>query len=218
MGDAPEVKETAQQRAFAQIAAQRMADYRQRWLPLQRTLIRDVQQMGRADSAERKEASGKAATDSAIRFGEAKGALEGALSSSTGGPASGKFKLSSAGLGDDEATSRGLGMAASDAAIDDAYTQGLASIAAMGRGESAGAVQGMGDIAQMSGRQAAMDAQMSLERRAGQRQLAGQALGLGAAYLSQPRAPGGIGATNDFGGVTPQNAVDQWTRYGTSGD
>jgi hypothetical protein len=189
MGDAPEVRETSQQRAFAEIAAKRFADFRQRWLPLQRQLMADVQDMGRADSAERREAAGDVAADTAVQFAQAKGALEGALSESGAGAGSGKFKTAVAGMGDDEATSKGLGMAAADSAIDDAYLQGLSQIASMGRGQSGSAVRGMGDVAAMSGRQAQQDAQFSLADRAGRMQQFGQLAGAGLAAAMQPGAP-----------------------------
>lgn len=189
MGDAPEVKESSQERAFAEIAAKRFADYRQRWLPLQRQLIESTQAMGRAGSNERVEAAGDAAIDTAVQFAQAKGALEGAMTSSGAGTGSGKFKTAVAGMGTDEATSKGLGMAAADQAIDDAYVQGLTQIAAMGRGQSGGAVRGMSDIAQMSGRQAQQDAEFSLADRAGRMQQIGQLAGVGLnAAFSQPSA------------------------------
>lgn len=219
MGDAPEVKETSQQRAFAELAAKRFADYRQRWLPLQRQLMSDVQEMGRADSTERVEAAGKAAADTSIRFGEAKGKLESSMTSGGAGPGSGKFKMAQAGLATDEATSKGLGMAAADSAIDDAYLQGLASIAAMGRGQSGQAVQGMGNVASMSGRQAAQDAEMALQGRMGRAQMYGQLAGAGlsAALAPGAQAPGFTG-TNDFQGVNPSNNYQTWLQYGSSGD
>lgn len=219
MGDAPEVRESSQQRAFAELAAKRFADYRQRWLPLQRQLMSDVQDMGRADSAERVEAAGKAAADTSIRFGEAKGKLESALTGSGAGPGSGKFKMAQAGLATDEAASKGLGMAAADSAIDDAYLQGLASIASMGRGQSGQAVQGMGNVASMSGRQAAQDAEMALQSRMGRAQMYGQLAGAGlsAALTPGAQAPGFTG-TNDFQGVTPSNNYQTWLQYGSSGD
>jgi hypothetical protein len=179
MGDAPEAKETPQQRAAAETAMAAMKDYRARWLPLQRQLAEDVRGMGSPDSAERRQAAGKATTDSAIRFGEAKGQVEGGLTAAGAGAGSGKFKAAVAGMGNDEATSRGLGMVAADQAIDDAYLQGLGQIAAMGKGERGGALQGMGDIARMSGQQAAQDAQLSGQRRAGNAQMVGQLAGFG---------------------------------------
>jgi hypothetical protein len=189
-----EPKETPQQRAFAEVAKAQMADYRKRWLPLQRKLAEDVKDAGAVDSFERRQAAGKAATDSAIRFGEAKGKVESVLSDA-GGAASSKFKLGVTGLGQDEAQSRGMGMVATDQAIDDSYLEGLGMIAAMGRGERQGALQGMGDVAAMSGRAAAQDAELAAQRRAGNAQLVGQVAGFGLA-----------GGFNGLGGRAPSMA------------
>lgn len=178
---ADDPKETPQQRAFAEVAMAQMADYRKRWLPLQRQLAEDVKSAGKADSFERRQAAGKVATDNAVRFGEAKGAVESAMTGAGAGPGSSKFKLGVTGMGQDEAQSRGLGFVAADQAIDDAYLEGLGAIAAMGKGERTGAVRGMGDIAAMSGRQAAQDAEMAASKRAGNAQLVGQVAGFGMA-------------------------------------
>lgn len=214
--DQGQIEETPQQRAFAEIAAARMADYRQRWLPLQRELVADVRGMGRADSSERKQAAGVAVADNAIRFGEAGIGVEAALASSGGSPGSSKFKVGTAGMSDDQATSRGLGMAGADAQIDDAYLQGLTQIAAMGQGQAGRAIQGMGDVAAISGRQAATDAEISAQRRAGKYALAGQLAGAGLAYAMAPRSP--VDGTNDLPDVNGSNAFEQWSRFGVSGD
>lgn len=176
---ASEQKETPQEKAFAEVAQAQMADYRKRWLPLQRKLSEQVIAAGKAGSAQREQAAGKVAADTAIRFGEAKGGVETALTSGGAGPGTGKFKVATAGMGTDEATSKGLGFTAADQAIDDAYLEGLTKIAAMGRGERVGAVQGMGDVAARAGAQAQQDARMSAEKAAGNAQLVGQVAGFG---------------------------------------
>jgi hypothetical protein len=192
MGKKADVKETPQERAFAEVAQQQMADYRKRWLPLQRKLAEDIQQAAKPDSFEREQAAGKVATDTAIRFGEAKGGVEKALTNAGAGPGTGKFKMAAAGMGADEATSRGLGYVAADQAIDDAYLEGLGMIASMGRGERQGAVQGMGQIARQSGMQAQQDAQMAMQNRMGNAQLVSQVAGFGLAggFKGMPM-PGG---------------------------
>lgn len=77
-----QVRETEQQRALADVANKQLADYRARWLPVQRKLAEGVKRDGAQGSDARKIAAGKASTDSAVRFGEAKGAVESALTES----------------------------------------------------------------------------------------------------------------------------------------
>lgn len=181
------VKETPQQRAQAQVAVQQLADFRQRWMPVQRQLADTIVKAGGRESTERKQAQGMASTDTAARFGDAGQKLrEATEAQGLGGSA--RQKLAVAGLGDDAATSSGFGVAGADAAIDNAYVQGLGQIMQLGRGEKATAMAGMGQVARMSGATAANDASLALQRRAGNAQVAGQVLGMG---LSQ------------FGGATP---------------
>ncbi len=217
MAGKKDVKETPQERAFAEVAKARMADYRQRWLPLQRKLAEGVTRMGAADSQERRRAAGKSSTDSAIRFGEAKNAVESALTQSSGSIGSSKAKLGIAGLGTDEATSRGLGLVAADQAIDDAYLEGLGMITAMGRGESSGALRGLGDVAQVSSRQAASDAEISAQRRAGNANLVGQVAGFGL-QGGFGNLGAGVPANNDLKNVNGSNAMEQFFKLGSSGD
>lgn len=174
------VPETQQQKALAEVAMKQLADYRQRWAPLQRQLATKITASGAPDSREREQAAGKAATDNAVRFGDAERQVTAATSASAG-LGSSRTKLAMAGVGDDKATSRSLGLAGADQAVDDAYMEGLGMLTAMGRGERTGAVQGMADVAARSGRQAASDAAASLRRRAGNAQLAGQVAGFGLA-------------------------------------
>lgn len=172
------VGQTPQQRAQAEVAIQQLQDFKQRWQPVQQQLAETIVKAGGRESFERKQAQGMATTDTAAQFGDAQEKLrQGSEAQGLGG--STKQKLAVAGLGDDAAASSGMGVAGADQRIDDAYVQGLGQIMALGRGEKATAVQGMGQMARMSGQQAASDAAMSLQRRAGEAQVAGQALGMG---------------------------------------
>jgi hypothetical protein len=181
MGKSQEVAETPQERALAEVAMARMEDWRKRWAPLQRKLAEDVRADGAPDSSARRLAAGKSTTDNAVRFGDAREKLEGVLTAGGAAPGSGKFKVASAGLSQDQSTSRALGMVASDQAIDDAYVRGLSKVAAMGQGQAGAAIEGMGATARRSAAQAAQDAEIALSRRAGNAQLGAQVAGFGLA-------------------------------------
>lgn len=196
--DAP--KETALERALAQVAVQKMAQFRQKWLPLQRQFGADVMQMGRAGSSERRRAAGVASTESAVQFGEAQQGLQGALREAGAAPSSSRFKLATTGLDADQATSRGMGFAAADAEIDDAYVQGLAKLTGMARGQSTGAIKNLGDAAGLSAARAASDAQLAAAHRAGNAQLVGQAAGIGLAA--------GLGGGGGSGAPAPAVGMD----------
>src|SRR6188474_3086458 len=149
--------------------------------------------------------------DTAAQFGQAQDQIrQQTEAAGLGGTA--RQKMAIAGLGDDAAISSGMGLANADQRIDDAYIQGLSQVMALGRGEKAQAVQGMGQMARMSGQQAAADANMAMQRRAGEAQFAGQALGMGlsgalgnpfaSANFTQPGAGGAyanpLGETSNY--------------------
>ena len=75
-GGSNQVNETPQQRALADFALQQLQDYKQRWLPVQRSLGRQITDMGKPGSAQEKAAEGRAATDSTMQFARAEGALQ----------------------------------------------------------------------------------------------------------------------------------------------
>jgi hypothetical protein len=196
-GSSNDVKETPQQAAMVERATAEMADYKARWLPLQKRMAQQVQELGEKDSGDRLRAKGRAAIESQAKFGQAQGAVEKSLTNSGRGPGSSAFKLGTTGLAADLAASKGAGMAAADAAIDDAYVQGLGALTAIGRGEKAEAMRGESQIAAMSGRQAAADAEAAAAARAGNMQLAGTALGYG------------LSASMGKGSNVPQSALDR---------
>ncbi len=182
-----QVQETPAQRAMAEHAVLLMKDYEQRWLPVQQHLAKSIQAEGAPNSAARREAAGKAATDTNIAFGRAQGQLEKQLSNSGAAPGSSKANLAITGLGSDLAKSEGLSTTVSDQQIDDAYTQGLSALMNIGRGKAAGVSNSLASQANQSATQARADASASLAEHQGQAQLGGQLAGYG---LQSAMAPG----------------------------
>lgn len=199
-GESGEVQETPQQRAMVDMAVNKLADYQKRWLPLQRNLAQQITRMGEDGSAARRRARGSAATDIAANFSRAGAGLD-ARAAGTGTFGSAKHKLAVAGMGEDQATSLGLGLTQADQQVDDAYVSGLNTIMALGQGQQGAAIQGMSRSADMSGRQAAADAQTSLQSRMGEAQLGMQALGTAAGYYGLQGPSGGSGLTIDPNGI-----------------
>lgn len=183
------VQETSQQKALAQFAAERFADYRKRWLPVQQRLAQQIEAMGAPDSAARRAAEGKANVDTQIAFGKAQGALEKSLTNSGAAPGSGRFNLADTGLAADAAKSKGLGMTVADQMIDDAYTQGLSALAATGQGQKASVDDSLARQARQSGAQAAADAEASLSAHAAQWGVGAQLAGAGLGAAMKPRTP-----------------------------
>jgi hypothetical protein len=193
-GSGDKVEETPQQRAMTEMAINKMRDYEQRWLPVQRQFAQRTMEMGKKDSATRRQAAGAAAAETTARFQQARGGVEASLAQSGAGLGSGRAKAALIGLGDDEATSRGLGMAGADQAVDDAYTQTLGALMSIGRGEQAQVEDAMGRQATMSARTAQADASQAAANRAGNAELLSTVGGYGmaAAMNKGPNIPKGF--------------------------
>jgi hypothetical protein len=85
-GGSQKVEETAAQKAQAWHAVNKLADYKQRWLPVQQHLAKQVQMTGKPGSAARMSAAGRSSTDSAIQFDNAQGAIQQRLTNMGSGP------------------------------------------------------------------------------------------------------------------------------------
>lgn len=195
--------ETPAQAAMMDLAMRQVQDFKTRWLPIQRNLAEDITRMGADGSFERRQAAGVMTTETEAQFAPAREKMEAGLAA-TGGLGSSKAKLAIAGMGEDQATATGLGRVRADAAVDDAYTQGLSTIMALGRGQKAQAVDGMARNAAMSGRQAQADASAALANRMGNAQLVGQAVGLGAGiYMNGPQTGRGLQFGDGINGGAP---------------
>ena len=174
-----QVQETPAQRALAEHAVNQLQDYKQRWSPVQQKLARQIIEQGVPDSAARRLAAGKSSTDTAIAFEKAGKGLEASLSNAGARPGSPRANLALTGLDTDTAASKAAGGLMSDQMLDDAYIQGLDSLAAIGRGERASVGQSLSAQAQQSGAQAQADASASLMEHQGNAALGAQLVGFG---------------------------------------
>src|SRR5665213_2123266 len=154
MGSKAGQQQTSAQVAQASHAANMLADYNQRWLPVQQKLASQIDAEGPENSNARQLAQGKATTDVAMDFDKAQTGLNASLSNNGAAPGSGRADLATAGMGGDAAASKGLGKMISDQQVDDAYTQGLGALTALGQGQSAQVSSNLSSQAAQSGQQA----------------------------------------------------------------
>lgn len=210
------IQETSAQRALAQHAQLVMNDYKARWLPVQQQLAAQIEAEGKPGSWQRTEAAGKASTDTAIKFGQARGALESALTNRGAAPGSGRFDAGVAGLSASEAKSSGLGQMMSDQQITDAYTKGLGALVSIGQGQSAEVSQGLTGQAQASGMQAEADAQAALADQMAVGGAVGTALGMGAQQYMGSRPPPTHQGSNPYGYNGTLNNPSAYVNIGTS--
>ena len=189
MGGGGQVQTTGAQQMQADIGAQQVADWQQRWAPLLKTFTESTLKAAAPGSAERNRATALAGTDTSAKFGQAQdAALQ--VASRTGAAGSAKQKLTVTGLGDDQATSHAFGATDADQRVDDATIQGLSRVASVGQGEKAGALASINRSAGMSGAQAENDADVALQNRIGNVSLASQIIGTGAGlWMGRPKTP-----------------------------
>lgn len=204
-----QIPETEAERALADVAKQQLADYKQRWLPVQMRMADTIMAMGKAGSEERRRATGAAAADTSAAFTRA--AQQSAVAQENRGinTGSSRFKLAQTGLGADAARSRGVGQEVAQQSVDDAYIGGLQKIMALGRGQQTSAENNMGAAAGLSAQVAESDAMRSAQERAGQYELGGLAAGgaIGAMrYPQQQQFGRGLNYTTPMGApnVGPQ--------------
>lgn len=195
MSKGGKVEETAAQRAMADIGRQQMEDFKQRWLPVQRKLARDISAAGAEGSFQRRRAATMAGVDTSARFGQAAEKLD-QQAAASGSLGTSAHKLGITGMAGDQATSQSMSTLAADQSVTDQYVAGLGAVTALGRGEKATAMNGMAQAAAMSGRQAEADAQRSLDNRLGNMQLVGTLAGMTAGhYANRPNTPSLAGNT-----------------------
>ena len=186
MGKAQQQKETPQQKALADVGRQVIADFQRRWAPVIQSNAKQIVAAGLSDSRERRRADTMAKLDTNVAFAGAQDKID-AQAAAAGDFGSSRHKLATTGLNTDQATSSGLAAVGADQVADDALVSGLGAVSALGRGQRAQAIQGLSTVASMSGQKGQSDAQIALQRRMGDAQLVGQAVGLGAGYaLGEP--------------------------------
>lgn len=195
-GGSGQVQETSAQKALAQHAQLLMNDYKARWLPVQQNLATQIESLRSPTSPQRLAAAGKATTDTALQFSTAQGALSKSLADHGDALGSGRADLTTAGLGLDAAKSSGLGQMISGEQIDQAYTQGLGALAAIGQGQSAEVNTGLENQAANSGVQAQADAKAALQNAMGIGGAVGTGLGLAGQKYGSPAGHDSSGLPN----------------------
>lgn len=186
-----EVKETAEQRAVAAIAAESFRDYEKRWVPIENEMIRQIRDVD-DDIARAGEVSMSGTTQA---FGAMRPAVEKGLAAARAAPGSGRFYDAESGLTVRQGASGGLNMAASRQGMRDRALSNLSNVVAMGRGQEAEALTGLSHQASISGQEAITDAARAASDSAAFGTFVGTAAGFGlGAYRPGPAAPAPAGA------------------------
>lgn len=198
-GGDPEVKETPEQKAYAEVALKKWNDYQQVFKPAENNFMQKVNRMGSEKQFQQAANQGATATNMAFQSAINQNNKQShALGINPNSPA---FKAQQSRLHNAmenskvDTTSRVL------ATQNERHVGGLKAISAIGAGKEAGAIAGMSDIASNS----AAYAQNSAINKAQNRQLAGEVvgsgIGAGLAYMTAPNSGAGKG-------IAGSNATD----------
>ena len=147
-GGSPDIENTESQKALAEVAAGKWTEYQEKFVPMQNEFIQDVQDMNSVKATD--EAKNIAGVTNASNTTGVVGGTAKAMAASGVNPNSTQFKQ-----GVNNATqSAGVTAAGNTSKVQvsqqDRYLQGLNAVNAMGSGQEADAISGMGDLAEMS--------------------------------------------------------------------
>lgn len=177
-GDAPSVKETQEEKAFAEIAGKKWQYYQDNFKPLEQAYMDDVNSLN-TDGA-RDFASGVAGSTTSAAYGDAVTKASRSLADAGINPASGKYQSTMGAIARDQGSAVAENKAMAENSVDDQYVGGLQNISAIGRGQSTTAQAGMSDLASAAANKAAGDAYSSFNKRASTINAVGTAGGLAA--------------------------------------
>jgi hypothetical protein len=168
--------ETEESRALAEVAARRFNRYQEIFVPLENQYINEV--MATRDQPAYEMAGALAAAPYAREFAGANEQFNRGIFGQGVDVSSGAFESNSAALRRAAAVKQGMGVAAGKVANTDRFYGGLKGLIAMGQGQGAEAMAGLGSLADTANKNAASSIAENFKRKSEVRGLAGTALGL----------------------------------------
>lgn len=174
------IEETPEQRAQADVAMMQWKDYLNKYRPFEDAFMEDVDRMN--TSQQYNQVAGLAAVPVESQFSTAVRDTSRAMVSGGLNPTSGAFKSNLSKLDRAKSTTKADNMNQAQVGQQNRYVSGISNIVRMGQGQETEAVQGYGDLATNSARKAGNDANIALNNRRDNQQLAGAVVGAGTRY------------------------------------
>jgi hypothetical protein len=174
------IEETPEQRAQADVAMMQWKDYLNKYRPFEDAFMEDVDRMNTAQQYN--QVAGLAAVPVESQFSTAVRDTSRAMVSGGLNPTSGAFKSNLSKLDRAKSTTKADNMNQAQVGQQNRYVSGISNIVRMGQGQETEAVQGYGDLATNSARKAGNDANIALNNRRDNQQLAGAVVGAGTRY------------------------------------
>lgn len=201
-GSSGEVPITEDERALAEIAAERYQRYEDVFRPLEEEFIGDVLDMRDDPALEQ-----IAASDLAASFGEARERATLAPAQAAG-YGSGRMLMSVDAANQAEAETTGMGLYQARQASDDRYARALNSLVQMGNGQAVNAISGMSMLADESSRRAIADAEAAQFARAATMKGIGTVAGAATRYyMPDPSSANALNSAQPAPAIT---APDPW--------
>tara|TARA_Y100001963_G_scaffold160239_1_gene269428 strand:- start:15322 stop:15903 length:582 start_codon:yes stop_codon:yes gene_type:complete len=174
------IEETAEQRAQADVAMMQWKDYLNKYRPFEDAFMEDVDRMNTGQQYN--QVAGLAAVPVESQFSTAVRDTSRAMVSGGLNPTSGAFRSNLSKLDRAKSTTKADNMNQAQVGQQNRYVSGISNIVRMGQGQETEAVQGYGDLATNSARKAGNDANIALNNRRDNQQLAGAVVGAGTRY------------------------------------
>ncbi len=174
------IEETPEQRAQADVAMMQWKDYLSKYRPFEDAFMEDVDRMNTGQQYN--QVAGLAAVPVESQFSTAVRDTSRAMVSGGLNPTSGAFKSNLSKLDRAKSTTKADNMNQAQVGQQNRYVSGISNIVRMGQGQETEAVQGYGDLATNSARKAGNDANIALNNRRDNQQLAGAVVGAGTRY------------------------------------
>ena len=191
------VKETAEQKALAEIAKEKWDRYEQVFQPVEDEFIERVQSI---DEGDRDHAAGMASAGATQAFTQAGRGLRREQFEAGAAPGSGRVQAATGGLRRDMAQSRAAGGSDARRNTTNRRLAGQQAAAKLGAGLDVEAISTIADVARTTQQDSIMDARMSAQNRATNAQAYGSAAGLGLSYArNRDRGGGGGSGLHDSG-------------------
>ena len=172
------IEDTEEQKALADIAAERWESYQGDFVDAENKYIEEMQSYDKDSRVESLEGSAAAGTTAA--FNQARDNTAGNMIQAGINPNSGVFKAAIRDNHVDAATSQTDNVVQTGQAVQDQKVQGMKNIVAIGNGQAAQTLAGMGNIATASANEAASQAQTDAYEDRSNSGAAGFAIGAGA--------------------------------------
>ena len=185
------VKDTAAQKALAQIAARRFNLYQQYYVPLENEFMNSVFSM--KDPSAFANVEGFVTSLQQPEFQDARSQMQRQAFAAGADPTSGQFQARAQEMQNTQARGMALGTAEGLSGQLDRYYQGMGNIVAMGQGQAGTAISGIGEVGELAQRRAISEAQQQFRKSEAGRTVIGQGLGLGAGLYFSGRGGSGSG-------------------------